>query len=69
MALVTRALPDPRTAAKDLRVVSITDAPASAIAPPFLATGPNWNHPPLFAVAALSVLVGAVLVIRIKGVT
>ncbi|SDE12387.1 MFS transporter [Rhodococcus tukisamuensis] len=72
MALVTQVLPDPRTAAKDLGVINIANALpqslAPAIAPMFLAIGPEKNYPLLFTFAALSALVGAVLVTRIKGV-
>ena len=73
MALVTEVLPDPKTAAKDLGVINIANtlpqSLAPAIAPLILAVGPDKNYPLLFTFAAISALIGALLVTRIKAVS
>lgn len=70
-ALVTLVLPRQESAAKDLGVINIAaylpGSIAPAVAPLILALGAGQNYQALFLVAALSSVVGAVLVTRIKG--
>jgi MFS family permease len=69
LALITQVLPDPETVGKDLGVINIANALpqslAPAIAPVVLLMG---GYTLLFAVAAVSLLMAAVLVTRIRGV-
>jgi MFS family permease len=69
LALITQVLPDPETVGKDLGVINIANALpqslAPAIAPVILLMG---GYTLLFAVAAVSLLMAAVLVTRIRGV-
>jgi MFS family permease len=69
LALVTQVLPDAETVGKDLGVINIANALpqslAPAIAPAFLMLG---GYTLLFAVAAASLVLAAVLVTRIKAV-
>jgi MFS family permease len=69
LALITQVLPDPETVGKDLGVINIANALpqslAPAIAPVVLLMG---GYTLLFAVAAVSLLLAAVLVTRIRGV-
>jgi MFS family permease len=69
LALITQVLPDPETVGKDLGVINIANALpqslAPAIAPAVLLAG---GYTLLFAVAAMSLMLAAVLVTRIKGV-
>ncbi|MGC9665001.1 MFS transporter [Planosporangium sp. 12N6] len=70
LALVTQVLPDPETVGKDLGVINIANALpqslAPAIAPMVLLAG---GYTLLFAIAAMSLVLAAILVTRIKGVS
>jgi MFS family permease len=69
LALITQVLPDPETVGKDLGVINIANALpqslAPAIAPAVLLMG---GYTLLFTVAAVSLVLAAILVTRIKGV-
>ncbi|NJC73188.1 MFS transporter [Planosporangium thailandense] len=69
LALVTQVLPSAETVGKDLGVINIANALpqslAPAVAPAVLLAG---GYSLLFAVAAVSLVLAAVLVTRIKGV-
>jgi MFS family permease len=69
LALITQVLPDPDTVGKDLGVINIANALpqslAPALAPAVLLMG---GYTLLFTVAAVSLVIAAVLVTRIKGV-
>lgn len=71
LALVTDVLPDPNSAAKDLGVFNIASALpqsiAPAIAPAILALG-GGNYSVLFFVAGAFTILGAVAVLKVKGV-
>ena len=70
-ALVVDVLPDKDKAAKDLGVLNIASALpfsiAPAIAPAILAIG-SGSYGALYAVAGVSAVIGAVAILRVKGV-
>jgi MFS family permease len=70
-AMVTQVLPNPDEAAKDLGVANIANTLPQSILPlaaPFvLAVGGGSNYTLLFGITAVVALVGAVSVLRIKG--
>jgi MFS family permease len=69
LALITQVLPDPETVGKDLGVINIANALpqslAPALAPAILLMG---GYTLLFTVAAVSLILAAILVTRIRGV-
>lgn len=68
-ALLTEVLPSSTDHARDLGIVNIASALPQMIAPVLCGTlVVTAGYPTLFAVAAVSVLLGAVLVYRIRGV-
>lgn len=72
LALVTLVLPEGESAGKDLGVFNIANALPQfigpAVAPMLLAIGGGKNYSALYGFAGISVLVGAILVTRIKSV-
>jgi MFS family permease len=76
LALISQILPDPTNPAKDLGVITLTNTLASsivpAVAPAILAIGATaavtHNYSALFIAGAIAALVGAVLIIPIRGV-
>ncbi len=71
LALVTDVLPDRDNAAKDLGVFNIASALpqsiAPAIAPAILAVG-GGDYSVLFVVAGVSTIIGAIAVLKVRGV-
>lgn len=67
LALVTDVLPDRDNAAKDLGVFNIASALPQSIAPAILALG-GGNYSVLFMVAGGCTIVGALAVLKVKGV-
>jgi MFS family permease len=71
LALVTEVLPDPATAAKDLGVMNIAGALPSSIAPaiaPVILTMSNGSYGVLYVVAGACAILGACLILLVKGV-
>ena len=71
LALVADVLPDQDKVAKDLGVLNIASALpfsiAPAIAPAILAIG-SGSYGALYAIAGVSAVIGAVAILRVKGV-
>lgn len=71
LALVADVLPDPNTAAKDLGVFNIASALPQSIAPaiaPLILVLGGGDYSVLFIVAGVSTLLGALAILRVKGV-